>query len=170
MAFTSSPVALRECSRTYRRFAFQGVRELAYCHLKIDIHNAMPVFLCSAIVGCDEQTLKRGFSDIKRRTIVTLYDEKIAVPTRRAGCLSRLSPRWFEERQRRDIVEFFDRSSLWIRYVSPFVSMWGSDIYELLHASGLYMTPLLRDEVARLTGLQPSFFDVSFKELGLARS
>ena len=167
MARTFPYVELKDFSRTYPRFEFPGLRALGYCFLRIDIHNGVPVFLSSAMPNEGRMPLTRVSAAIRRSVIAMLYAENVLTLTRPRKGLMRFSSHLFEERVRRDVINFFDARSFWIRYHPAACTLLNEDVYEFIDFNGGYSPSESLDSATKITGLDASFFLISNEELGL---
>lgn len=160
-----SHVAVKDVTKTYPRFEFQGLREAGYCHLRIHIRNGVPFFLCSKLLNYFGPSITAFATAIRRQAISALYDEGVITPTRHDGVVARLLFGDLQERHRKDIVEYFFNRSIWIRHNSPDNCYYDEDSYAFLDFSTLFPDMLELEAVVETTGLDRSFFLVPSSEL-----
>ncbi|HTJ92203.1 MAG TPA: hypothetical protein VL424_03735 [Pararobbsia sp.] len=166
MTRSSHHVAVANFSQTYPRFEFDGLRKPEYCHLKVDVREGVPVFLLSRLVNYAGRSIDEASTAIKRKIIATLYHEGVLVPSRRRTLLARCFPHSFDERQRRDIVQFIDQCTIWVGCCSGFLDEEGGpQRYEFIDFRRVSSTSVTLEELVKATGLDSSFFDVPRVEL-----
>lgn len=162
-------VEVKDMSRTYRRFEFEGLREPGYCYLKIDIHKGVPVFFCSQLINYHGMSVGLAEADIRRRAIKMLYEDGAVCCKRPRSTLARFFPAKYEEKRRRDIVSYFDERSIWVRYYPAETSFWGTDSYALVYFTSAFVRFADVDTIVQATGLDRAFFEVTREELDFAR-
>ena len=162
-------VEVKDTFQTHRRFEFEGLREPGYCYLKIDIQKGVPVFFCSQLINYHGKSVGLAEADIRRRAISMLYENGAISSTRPCTGFARIFPTKFEERRRRDIIDYFDERSVWVRYYPAETTFWGNESYALVYFASAFVRFADIDTIIRATGLDRTFFEVAREELDFAR-
>lgn len=158
-------VELKNTSRTFRRFEFKGYRGPAYCYLKVDIHDDVPVFFCVELIDQDERPLDSCLEEIRCSAIMRLIDDGLAVSTRLRHGLDHIARGRYARKRIDDVFEFFDERSLWVTHIPAEVHWLNRDSYSLNDFKRRFVDFMPREDAIHATKLDPSFFDVSRDEL-----
>src|SRR5580698_3284716 len=166
MVFFRKYVEVDDFSWTCPRFEFDAWQGPGHCYLRVEIKDRRAVFVCAELMNYRGADSGHGRFSIRERVLNFLMEQGVVRPIRQRTFLDKFRPGRFEDKQREDVIEYFNRFSVWIQHYPGDELDWKKSPYTVMNLRGTGRVLCNhRSEVIDRCRISAALLDISPDEL-----